>query len=390
MSAKRIANVYGIGETGMNAEVEKYEMAYSFTRLEETANTFRRLGETYEDVGSIGTAMGTIKRQLFMVADVLDQCRGYSSQVITLSKSEESDIIRVFLSKGIRIKWIRVVQRAPQKKEIVIMARTVKRGCVTTKDMAAEISRYFEGNFYSSKENRIIINEEFYQYSFFQEARFCMLYGISRYNKDKMKVSGDNFFISALECGRTVAALADGMGTGKKAFCESQAVIELMEQCLNAGFDEKTSIEMINAAFIAGEYGGNPVTVDMSIVDRNLGVLNCIKMGAASTFVKRDNWVEIIKSTTLPIGVLEQVDYDCTAKKLYDGDYVVMVSDGILENLPFINKEQKLVEIINSIVVKAPEAMASEILDKSLAYNSMIAKDDMTVIVLGLFDTHEK
>ena len=41
------------------------------------------------------------------------------------------------------------------------------------------------------------------------------------------------------------------------------------------------------------------------------------------------------------MGVLEQVDYDCTDKKLYDGDYVIMISDGVLDNLPCVNKEEK-------------------------------------------------
>ena len=142
--------------------------------------------------------------------------------------------------------------------------------------------------------------------------------------------------------------------------------------------------------FSNGKFISNPVVVDMCVIDRYLGVLNCIKLGAASTFIKRDGWVEIIKSTTLPIGVFEQVDFDNAVKKLYDGDYVIMISDGVLENLPFIDKEQKLVEIIAEIEVKVPELIAQEILQKSLEYNSMIAKDDMTVIVAGVFDTYRK
>lgn len=107
---------------------------------------------------------------------------------------------------------------------------------------------------------------------------------------------------------------------------------------------------------------GNPVTMDMSVVDCQSGIMHCIKMGAVSTFIKREGWVEIIKSSTLPMGVLEQVDYDCTDKKLYDGDYVIMISDGVLDNLPCVNKEEKLVEIINSVRMKKPKAIADEIL----------------------------
>ena len=40
--------------------------------------------------------------------------------------------------------------------------------------------------------------------------------------------------------------------------------------------------------------------------------------------------METIQSTSLPAGMFEQVEFDTTAKKLYDGDYIIMVSDGTL------------------------------------------------------------
>lgn len=125
-------------------------------------------------------------------------------------------------------------------------------------------------------------------------------------------------------------------------------------------------------------------------MDCQSGMMHCIKLGAVSTFIKREGWVEIIKSSTLPIGVLEKVDYDCTAKKLYDGDYVIMVSDGVLDNLPCLNKEEKMVEIIEEVVMKKPKAIADEILRKSMSYNNCEVCDDCTVLVFGLFDTYNK
>ena len=161
-----------------------------------------------------------------------------------------------------------------------------------------------------------------------------------------------------------------------------------MENCIEAGFEEKTAIDLINSAYIAGTTFNNPVTMDMSIIDCQAGVINCIKLGAVSTFIKRENWVEIIKSTTLPMGVLEQVDYDCTTKKLYDGNYIIMISDGVLDNLSGINKEEQMVEIINNINVKKPAGIAKKILEESLKNHNMEAFDDCTVMVLGVFDTY--
>ena len=205
------------------------------------------------------------------------------------------------------------------------------------------------------------------------------------------KFNGDNFLISRLDCGKTTAAIADGMGSGKRAFIESRMVIELMENCIDAGFDEHAALDLINAAYIAGgSKSVNPVTMDMSVIDCNTGIMSCIKMGAAATFIKRDSSVEVIKSTTLPLGVLEKVDYERVNKKLYNGDYVIMVSDGLLDNIPNVDKEKIFADIINTISVKKPDAMAEEIMRKSLKYNGGKPSDDMTVLVLGLFDTYDK
>ena len=55
-----------------------------------------------------------------------------------------------------------------------------------------------------------------------------------------------------------------------------------------------------------------------------------------------------------------------------------------------VDKEKIFADIINIISVKKPDAMAEEIMRKSLKYNGGKPSDDMTVLVLGLFDTYDK
>lgn len=83
------------------------------------------------------------------------------------------------------------------------------------------------------------MNEECQQYVYHQENRFRFLSGVARECKDKSGFNGDNFMVSNLSCGKVVAAIADGCGSGKRAFIESRMVIELMENCIDAGFEEK-------------------------------------------------------------------------------------------------------------------------------------------------------
>ena len=367
---------------------EELCMTYTVSRLSETAKTFRRLGEAYESASGEEAQSPCFKHQLFLVADILDDCTLMQMQADKPSKSVFRDMSSRALISGIVIREVNVLKNKTGKNEIVVLAKTLGKGCVSERKIRKIVSDVLGCGYYSDHNNRLVVNDESQQYVYHQENRFRFLYGVARECKDKGGFNGDNFMVSNLACGKVVAAIADGCGSGKRAFIESRMVIELMENCIDAGFEERTAIDFINSAYINGGGRGNPVTMDMSVVDCQSGIMHCIKLGAVSTFIKRDGWVEIIKSSTLPMGVLEQVDYDCTDKKLYDGDYVIMISDGVLDNLPCVNKEEKLVEIINAVKMKKPKAIAVEILKASMGYNNEKAFDDCTVLVFGVFDTY--
>ena len=367
---------------------EELCMTYTVSRLSETAKTFRRLGEAYESASGEEAQSPCFKHQLFLVADILDDCTLMQMQADKPSKSVFRDMSSRALISGIVIREVNVLKNKTGKNEIVVLAKTLGKGCVSERKIRKIVSDVLGCGYYSDHNNRLVVNDESQQYVYHQENRFRFLYGVARECKDKGGFNGDNFMVSNLACGKVVAAIADGCGSGKRAFIESRMVIELMENCIDAGFEERTAIDFINSAYINGGGRGNPVTMDMSVVDCQSGIMHCIKLGAVSTFIKRDGWVEIIKSSTLPMGVLEQVDYDCTDKKLYDGDYVIMISDGVLDNLPCVNKEEKLVEITNAVKMKKPKAIAEEILKASMGYNNEKAFDDCTVLVFGVFDTY--
>ena len=367
---------------------EELCMTYTVSRLSETAKTFRRLGEAYESASGEEAQSPCFKHQLFLVADILDDCTLMQMQADKPSKSVFRDMSSRALISGIVIREVNVLKNKTGKNEVVVLAKTLGKGCVSERKIRKIVSDVLGCGYYSDHNNRLVVNDESQQYVYHQENRFRFLYGVARECKDKGGFNGDNFMVSNLACGKVVAAIADGCGSGKRAFIESRMVIELMENCIDAGFEERTAIDFINSAYINGGGRGNPVTMDMSVVDCQSGIMHCIKLGAVSTFIKRDGWVEIIKSSTLPMGVLEQVDYDCTDKKLYDGDYVIMISDGVLDNLPCVNKEEKLVEIINAVKMKKPKAIAEEMLKASMGYNNEKAFDDCTVLVFGVFDTY--
>ena len=374
----------------MGENIQDFRITYSMNKLSETARTFRRLGEAYESTADTCDEKNGFSRQLFLVADVLEECMTMQVRTKRLKREDERNLVSRCMHYGIRIRDARLLETSGGKYELILQAKTIGHNCVSARKLGQAVSQAAQCGYMSDDYNHLIVGNQYQEFVFLQDDRFRILYGIARKNKGQEEVCGDNFMLKKLPCGKMSVAIADGMGVGENAFCESRHVIELMENCIEAGIEEKAAIDLINSAYIAGGGIGNPVTIDMSVINCQTGMMDCIKLGAAATFIKRDGWVEIIKSTTLPIGVLENVDYDCTTKKLYHSDYVVMVSDGVLDNLAGINKEEALAEIINCIEVRKPKAMAEEILEQSLSMHGMRAVDDCTVLVLGLFDTYDK
>lgn len=221
-------------------------------------------------------------------------------------------------------------------------------------------------------------------YTFIPDTNYFVMHGIAKKTINE-NGSGDNFSCINLDNGQTLLSISDGMGSGDKANWESSQVVELIEEFSQCGYSEELTLTLINNLFMSkGDM--SPATVDMSIIDKHSGVCDIVKSGAATTYVKREGWVEAIKSTSLPIGVIGNVDVETTKKKLYDGDFVIMVSDGILESVNEEEKDKVISNIILGAKAKKPKELAFEILNKVCEKNGSLINDDMTVLVTGIWD----
>lgn len=125
--------------------------------------------------------------------------------------------------------------------------------------------------------------------------------------------------------------------------------------------------------------------MDICSIDLYTGVCSFLKAGAAATFIRRDTWVESIVSTSLAAGLMQQLDFDTASRKLYDGDYLIMVTDGVLDALEFGREEEIMKELILKISAQEPKEFARELLEHVLRLGGFQAKDDMTVLVARIW-----
>lgn len=71
---------------------------------------------------------------------------------------------------------------------------------------------------------------------------------------------------------------------------------------------------------------------------------------------------------------------------LQSGDFLVMVTDGVLEYLHVKDRQGKLMDIIAGVKSDNAGVMAQEILDRVLLDTGGYAMDDMTVVAIGIWE----
>ena len=189
----------------------------------------------------------------------------------------------------------------------------------------------------------------------------------------------------SMDDGQYVVALSDGMGSGAEACQESEMVVELLDKFLEAGFRKETAIKMMNSAMVLQGENNKFSTLDLASIDLYSGKLALSKIGAAATFIKHKDGVEWIASSSLPAGAECEPALEQTERTLENGDFLVMVTDGVVEYLHVKEPEETLSGIIEEITTENAGVLAKSIMDRVMLFTGGHAKDDMTILVTGFW-----
>ena len=271
------------------------------------------------------------------------------------------------------------------QKEAFLTARTTNGRCITSKDAALIMGEVMDGTRWSpAKDSRSIITKQYETVRFLEEGGYRMLYGASRIPKKGEKYSGDNYTFCESPGNQVVMSLSDGMGSGETAARESKQVVELTEQLLETGFSPRAALKLVNTVLSLAGPEQHPATLDLSCIDLHTGVLEAMKLGAVPTFIIGEEGVEIMEAGEVPMGILSGVEPVLMSRKLWEGDRIVMVSDGVLDALPGDDKEQAMQQYLESVEEMGPQELADQVLDFAVSFIPA-PRDDMTVLTAGIW-----
>lgn len=327
---------------------------------------------------AVAQQLSEISKIMKMVAeDLYDIERG--------DEKFEEELGKSLRKHHIVLKQVWVMDKVEGRRQIFLTMRARSGQCISMAEVSACLSEICGCTMAPVSGSRCIVNREYHTIHFMEDVSYQVLYGVARLTKEAEKVSGDNYVCRQEEEGKFVMCLSDGMGSGMEACKESEAVVELLEQFLESGFSQETAARMVNSALVLKGQEDMFSTVDMCAVDLYTGICSFLKAGAASSFIKRDHWVESITSESLAAGLVQQMEFETASRKLYHGDYLIMMTDGVLDALPAGREEETMKEIIVDVKEDAPKDISRGILERVLGYSDYQARDDMTVLVAGLW-----
>ncbi|GAK13909.1 stage II sporulation protein E [Geomicrobium sp. JCM 19039] len=195
-------------------------------------------------------------------------------------------------------------------------------------------------------------------------------------------LSGDNHAAMQLGYGKFAVAISDGMGNGKKAYEESKATLNLLENLLQSGIDEKVAIQSMNSVLSLRADEEMFSTLDLTMIDLQTADTSFIKIGSMPSFIKRAGHVFSVESANLPMGIISEANFDVVTETLQDEDLLIMMSDGMFDGPKFIeNKERWMKRIIAEMETDDPQELSDLLLEEVIRVSEGTIGDDMTVVV---------
>lgn len=334
---------------------------------------------------------GLISKQLQGLSSMISDLAGELSENVKFQSELEETLMEKLSQHGMHVEDVMVYENKWGKTEVQMRHPACEDRKLYIENIVKLSSKYLEKKFtQTSYHPKDPLSSVDCMIKLIEEEKYAVLTGVARVGKGNNRISGDNYTFLKGSDGKYIAALSDGMGSGIAANRQSKTAIQLLEQFMESGLDKDTTLHLINAILALKTHEDQFASLDMTFVDLYTGEAEFVKVGAVPTFIKSGQQVRQIKSFSLPAGILANIEVEFLKQSLGDGDFIVMVSDGILDSFKksdpnIYTYEHSLADFIAELDTLNPQEFAEAILNAASRHSQNSLPDDMTVIVSKLW-----
>ena len=168
-----------------------------------------------------------------------------------LPKERKRRILEELKKEGIKVARLSVKKRGGYL-EVMFTGACHGNHCLTKTDVAQALYRATGIMMCPARETRNVLSSTTDTMFFRQDTVYKALTGLARVAKSGESVSGDNYsFLELSGTGELLMVLTDGMGSGEMADRDSSNLIEALEYLMEAGFEKKSALRLLNTLFVA-------------------------------------------------------------------------------------------------------------------------------------------
>lgn len=303
---------------------------------------------------------------------------------------KKQEILKLLEQKEIEIKTINIKQNTSNRFIVEVytdICNNLDGTECNIRKICKIISKVLDQNMIMQKQEcGLRLEKNICKFTYISDDNYHIQIGTVKSTKADSPVSGDSSLETRLEDGKYLLALSDGMGSGPEAMKSSEIAIKMLERLLTAGFEKDVSLQLINSTLSANTEEDMYATLDIEILDLFNGNMEFIKNGACPTYVKRGKEVQLLKSMSLPTGIVSENDLVVYDFDLEDGDIIVMCTDGIIDsNKEYLNKHLWLKYLLEDMETTDAQQIADIILKEAIDNDFGNQKDDMSVIVAKIY-----
>ena len=323
-----------------------------------------------------------LSEQFFECAQMLLETVGQMQEKEELSGAVRENLEKKLLWAGVEAKRIYMTENKNGARQLIMALSAKSARCISMKLVCERIEEVLGKRMVLCANQPLLVSSVTRWVRFEEECPYFVLFGTASSCKSGNDISGDSFSCMELSNAKKVLLLCDGMGSGSVAGKESAGVTELAESLCEAGYSPSLLIRVINSALMI-QAKEHPVTIDLTVIDCANGICELTKSGAAVTFLKRGTQTMQVGADSMPAGILQEHAPMEKILRLKDGDIIIMVSDGVLEEIPGYDKEETMCRFCEKLDENNPKEIAKKIL--AFAGNTKNARDDRTVLVAGFW-----